>query len=84
MKDRLDVASNTILSLEVKIRELSKTDNNLAENLRRVRDAAEAELRKYKEESEMEFNRNVSRLLEWIMTRYCHAFGMDGLSEIDG
>ncbi|XP_064634313.1 uncharacterized protein LOC135492084 isoform X2 [Lineus longissimus] len=62
MKDRLGFASNTILSLEAKIRDLSKTDDNLAVNLRRVRDAADAEFRKYKEDSEFEFNKSLSTL----------------------
>ena len=47
------------MQLEAKIRELSKPDNTLHEALQKVRDAAAAELLKYKEESEAAYQKNV-------------------------
>ena len=60
LRDRLQSSANTILSLESRIRELSKSDNSLVEMLTRVRETAELELRRYKEQSEEDYNRNVS------------------------
>ncbi|XP_071809633.1 lamin-B1-like [Asterias amurensis] len=61
-RNRLDEKANHILQLEAKVRELSKPDNTLHEALQRVRDAATAELLKYKEESEATYHKNLQEL----------------------
>ncbi|XP_038053818.1 prelamin-A/C-like [Patiria miniata] len=61
-RNRLDEKANHILQLEAKIRELSKPDNTLHEALQKVRDAAAAELLKYKEESEATYRKNLQEL----------------------
>ena len=62
LSGRLQAASNTILVLESKIRELSAHDNNLADMLQQVRQAAEAELHRYQHESRELYNRNLTEL----------------------
>ena len=42
------MASDTIIKLETKLREISKNDNNLADLIQRVKDAAAAELAEYR------------------------------------
>ena len=63
LNTRIESSAATILSLEAKIRDLSKTDVSVSELLRQVRETAEAELRKYQVESEDQYNRNVSVIL---------------------
>ncbi|XP_013406849.1 lamin-L(I) [Lingula anatina] len=65
MKDirvRLDSSANTILHLESKVKETVMTNNNLVEMLQRVRETAQAELDRYKIESEENFSRSASAL----------------------
>ncbi|XP_059144868.1 uncharacterized protein LOC131932008, partial [Physella acuta] len=59
---RLDTASATILSLEARVRDLSKADVSVAEMLKQVRDTAEVELKKFQIESEEQYSRNLSAL----------------------
>ena len=60
LNSRIESSAATILSLEAKIRDLSKTDVSVSELLKQVRDTAEADLRKFQIESEEQYNRNVS------------------------
>ncbi|XP_070552071.1 lamin-B2-like [Ptychodera flava] len=62
MKSRLDDKAQQILQLEARVRELAQTDNTLHELLARVRDAAAAELQKYKDESEAQYSKNLHEL----------------------
>ena len=57
MNDRLQTATDTILTLESKLREMTQADQALQEMLERVRDASKAELKRYQEESEDVFHR---------------------------
>ncbi|XP_013408098.1 centrobin isoform X2 [Lingula anatina] len=59
---RLESSANTILHLESKVRETGKTDNNLVEMLQKVRETAQAELDRYKMESEENFSRSITAL----------------------
>ncbi|CAL1537650.1 unnamed protein product [Lymnaea stagnalis] len=61
-QSRLDSSAATILSLEARVRDLSKVDVSMAEMLKQVRDTAELELRKYQIESEEQYSRNLSAL----------------------
>ncbi|CAG5125325.1 unnamed protein product, partial [Candidula unifasciata] len=61
-QNRLDAAAATNLSLEARIRELSCPDLSVNEVLKQVREAAEAELRKYQAESENQYVKNLSAL----------------------
>ena len=60
LNSRIESAAATILSLEAKVRDLSKTDVSVSELLKQVRDTAEAELRQFRIESDEQYNRNVS------------------------
>ncbi|XP_076470987.1 uncharacterized protein LOC143300933 isoform X2 [Babylonia areolata] len=62
LTSRIDVSAATILSLEAKIRDLSKADISVSEMLKQVRDAAEAELKKYQVESDEQYNKNLTAL----------------------
>ena len=57
MQERLNSANNTILALEERVREMSHHDKTLVDMLKRVRESAEEELRKYQEESEERHSR---------------------------
>ncbi|XP_069132488.1 uncharacterized protein [Argopecten irradians] len=61
-RERLNVSTATILSLEGRVRDLSKTDTTVPEMIRQVREAAEEELTQYKMNSENEFARNINSL----------------------
>ncbi|XP_033752068.1 uncharacterized protein LOC117335906 isoform X3 [Pecten maximus] len=61
-RERLNVSTATILSLEGRVRDLSKTDTTVPEMIRQVREAAEEELAQYKMNSENEFARNINSL----------------------
>ncbi|XP_060086406.1 uncharacterized protein LOC132565720 [Ylistrum balloti] len=61
-RERLNVSTATILSLEGRVRDLSKTDTTVPEMIRQVREAAEEELAQYKTNSENEFARNINSL----------------------
>jgi hypothetical protein len=60
LHSRIETAAATIISLESKVRDLSKTDVSVSEMLKQVRDTAETELRKFQWESDEQYNRNVS------------------------
>ncbi|XP_077994265.1 prelamin-A/C-like isoform X2 [Glandiceps talaboti] len=62
LKSRLNDKDTQILQLEGRVRELAKSDNTLHELLARVRDAASAELQKYKDESEAQYAKNLHEL----------------------
>ncbi|KAL8614233.1 hypothetical protein ACOMHN_026450 [Nucella lapillus] len=62
MNSRMEMSAATILSLEGKVRELSKADISVSDLLKQVRDTAEAELRKYQMESEEQYNKNLTAL----------------------
>ena len=68
LSSRVETSAATILNLEAKVRDLSKTDIQAAELVKQVRATAEAELRKYQMESEEQYSRNVSRELTWVLT----------------
>lgn len=59
LKQRLEATTSTILSLETRIRELSKTDTNIPQLLSQVRRAAEEELRKHESDIEQKYSKNV-------------------------
>ena len=59
LKQRLQTSTNTILMLEERIGELSKSDNSVADILQQVRSSAEAELQKYQTQAEEVYSRNV-------------------------
>ena len=59
LRERLNTSTATMISMESKIRELSKMDTSVPELLRQVREAAETELKQYKAESENHYSRNV-------------------------
>ncbi|XP_021368992.1 uncharacterized protein LOC110460435 isoform X3 [Mizuhopecten yessoensis] len=61
-RERLNISTATILSLEGRVRDLSKTDTTVPEMIRQVREAAEEELSQYKLNSENEFARNLNSL----------------------
>lgn len=61
-RNRLEEKANLILVLEAKIRELSKPDPTLHDMLSRVRDAAAAELQKFKDEAEDMYHNNLQEL----------------------
>ncbi|XP_076450822.1 uncharacterized protein LOC143286862 isoform X2 [Babylonia areolata] len=62
LNTRIESSAATILSLEAKIRDLSKADISVSELLKQVRDSAEAELKKFQIESEEQYNRNLTAL----------------------
>ena len=60
MQARLASANSTILALEEKVREMSHHDETLVDTIKRVRENAEVELKRYQEESEERHNRCAS------------------------
>ncbi|KAL8614242.1 hypothetical protein ACOMHN_026459 [Nucella lapillus] len=62
LSSRVQSSSATILSLEAKVRDLSKADVSVSDLLKQVRDSAEAELRKFQLETEEHYNRNLTAL----------------------
>lgn len=63
LQDRLAAANTAILNLEGKVRILDRPDHerHVADMLSSVRDAAERELYRYKQEAEETFGRNVRK-----------------------
>lgn len=59
LRQRLESATSTIFGLENRVRELSKTDSNIPDLIKQVREAAEEELQKYQAESEQQYTKNV-------------------------
>jgi small-conductance mechanosensitive channel len=60
LKERLENSNATILSLETRMRQNSKSDTSVSALLQQVRDSAEEEMVRYKMESEESYVRNVS------------------------
>ena len=59
LKERLEQSAATVISLESRVRDLTKTDMSIPQVLQQVRDSSEIELRRYQIESEETYNRNV-------------------------
>ena len=59
LRERLEQSAATIISLESRVRDLTKTDMSIPEVLQQVRESSEIELRRYQMESEENYNRNV-------------------------
>ena len=59
LRDRLETATGTILSLETRIRQYSKSDTSVSGLLQQVRESAEEEMLRFKMESEENYARNV-------------------------
>ena len=60
LRERLEQSAATIISLEGRVRDLTKTDMSIPQVLQQVRDSSEMELQRYQIESEETYNRNVS------------------------
>jgi hypothetical protein len=66
LRQRLEMSTSTIFGLESKIKQLGKTDTNIPELLKQVREAAEVELRKYQSESEQQISKSVSDIILFL------------------
>lgn len=62
LRERLETASATILSLETRIRQYSKSDTSVSGLLQQVRESAEEEMMRFKIESEENYARNITAL----------------------
>ncbi|CAC5366574.1 TPR [Mytilus coruscus] len=62
LKQRLDTSTTTIVNLESKIREHNKSDTDIPQLLRQVRQAAEEDMRKHQAETERKHNDSISTL----------------------
>ncbi|KAL3841700.1 hypothetical protein ACJMK2_019808 [Sinanodonta woodiana] len=62
LQDRLENSSATVISLESRLRDLSRTDEAIPEILKQVREASDQELKRFRIESEEQYNRNISAL----------------------
>ncbi|XP_070199306.1 uncharacterized protein [Littorina saxatilis] len=62
LQARIESSAALILSLEAKVRDLSRTDMSVSELLKQVRDSADTELRKFQYESDDQYNRNLTAL----------------------
>ncbi|KAK3576197.1 hypothetical protein CHS0354_016020 [Potamilus streckersoni] len=62
LQDRLENSSATVISLESRLRDLSRTDDAIPEILKQVREASDLELKRFRIESEEQYNRNISAL----------------------
>ena len=71
MQARLASANSTILALEEKVREMSHHDETLVDTIKRVRENAEVELKRYQEESEERHNRCASDVTTEETTSAC-------------
>lgn len=69
MRCRLDEADKTILLAQERLHEHNIIDENLSAMLAKVKMQSEAELRRFKEESEISYQNGV-----WTVTRYCCYF----------
>lgn len=66
LRDRLETATGTILSLETRIRQYSKSDTSVSGLLQQVRESAEEEMLRFKMESEENYARNVrEKIISW-------------------
>nr|XP_006822677.1 PREDICTED: lamin-C-like [Saccoglossus kowalevskii] len=62
LKSRLDNKGKQILMLEGKLKQMGHSDNSLQVILARVRETADADLQKYKKESEAQYAKNLQEL----------------------
>eukprot|EP00105_Crassostrea_gigas_P042874 XP_019927022.1 PREDICTED: uncharacterized protein LOC105338349 isoform X10 [Crassostrea gigas] len=62
LRERLETANATILSLETRIRQYSKSDTSVSGLLQQVRESAEEEMMRFKIESEENYARNITAL----------------------
>lgn len=67
LRERLETASATILSLETRIRQYSKSDTSVSGLLQQVRESAEEEMMRFKIESEENYGRNVRISLNCLL-----------------
>lgn len=70
LRERLETASATILSLETRIRQYSKSDTSVSGLLQQVRESAEEEMMRFKIESEENYARNVRISLNCLFITY--------------
>lgn len=70
LRERLETASATILSLETRIRQYSKSDTSVSGLLQQVRESAEEEMMRFKIESEENYARNVRISLNCLLITY--------------
>lgn len=59
MRNKLENSHQLTLELEEKVRKAGQTDSSLVEMMKKVREASEAELRRFMEETEAKYNLNV-------------------------
>lgn len=59
MKQRLEATTSTILTLESRVREGGRSDTNIQELLRKVRLAAEDELKKHQSATDAKYSKSV-------------------------
>ena len=69
MRCRLDEADKTILLAQERLHEHNIIDENLSAMLAKVKMQSEAELRRFKEESELSYHNGV-----WTVSRSCYYF----------
>lgn len=62
MRNKLEKSHHTILLLENKVRNVGQSDSNLVDMMRKVREASEAELRRFMEETDAKYNLNVCQI----------------------
>ena len=80
LRERLEQSAATIISLESRVRDLTKTDMSIPEVLQQVRESSEIELRRYQMESEENYSRNV-RYFAIFLSIYLFIL-LDSLSSI--
>ncbi|XP_077967124.1 uncharacterized protein LOC120343340 isoform X2 [Styela clava] len=62
MRNKLEKSHQLILQLEDKVRKAGQTDSSLADMMRKVREASEAELRRFMEETEAKYSLNIQEV----------------------
>lgn len=72
LRERLETASATILSLETRIRQYSKSDTSVSGLLQQVRESAEEEMMRFKIESEENYARNVRIPVNHLLIIYVY------------
>lgn len=60
MRQKLERSHELTLQLEEKVRNVNHSDSSLVELMKKVREASEAELRRFMDETEAKYNLNVS------------------------
>lgn len=63
VKQRLEATTSTIVTLESRVREGGRSDTNIQELLRKVRLAAEDELKKHQSATDAKYSKSVCFLL---------------------